>query len=147
MNQLPNAIPLTDGALLALRKTGSWVLFLGVISIIAAVFGGIMVLASPFVLHKAPASGFLYLIEGGILLVAAILFAVWLLGYSGALRRVAQGAEATNAALERALLKQRNLWIGTGVVMIIVVLLGIAIWIFWAIWGQHFFANLPTYSS
>ncbi len=145
MNGLPHVIPVTDGALLALRKTRFWVLFLGVIGVILAVIGGIMILAALLALHRNMHAGVLLISEGVIFMAVFILLAVWQLGYSGALRQIEGDTEAANAALERALLKQRSLWRLLGVIMIVVLVLGIAIGIFSAIWGQQFLANMPMH--
>lgn len=146
MNSSPDIIPLTEGALLALRKTRFWMLFLGVVGVILAVIGGVMILAALLALHKNPQAGALLMTEGAILMVIFILFSVWQLGYSGALRRVTDDAETANAAIERALIKQRNLWVTMGVIMIVVVMLGIAAGIFSTILGHDFFAYMQAHS-
>jgi len=128
-------------ALESLRRTRPWVLFLGVMSIVGAVFSGLYVLLgligslAAAGLHAAgahaganamvgPMMGFV-LVYGGVMLTVTILAAVWLLRYAGAIQTLTRAPETGEQALERALVTQRKLWIMLGVVAIVGAVLGI----------------------
>ncbi|MGH8428140.1 MAG: hypothetical protein ACRES7_09195 [Gammaproteobacteria bacterium] len=145
MNALYESIPVNAGALAAMRKTRGWVLFLGVLCVIAAVLLGIMVLAGLFMLRVNLLFGLVWLIEGGIFLVVSLLYAVWLIGYAGALRRANGENDAANAALELALILQKRLWTLTGVILLVGIALGVAAAIFFTFWGHQFLTALSAY--
>ena len=145
MNAVYENVPVTSGALAALKKTRGWVLFLGVLSVIGAVLLGIMVLAGLFMLRVNLLVGLIWLIEGGIFLVVCILYAAWLLGYAGTLRGITGENDAANAALQLALIHQKRLWTLTGIILLVGMALGIATAIFFTFWGHQFIMALSAY--
>ncbi|MGH8274128.1 MAG: hypothetical protein ACRES9_07745 [Gammaproteobacteria bacterium] len=124
------SIPVTEGALRALEKTRSWVLFLGIMSVIGAVLFGLSLLIGTWLLTTHGSAGIIVVVEGAIFIPLAVLLAVFWLRYSGALKKVSSGDEPSAAVLDDAFVRQRRLWILQGVVLVILVLLSVAFIIF-----------------
>lgn len=121
----PASIEVTDGALEALWQTHSWVKFLGIVSIVFACFAGLMLLIGASMLAGKGAAGEVMFVEGIVLLVVTVLYAVYWMGYSNSLKRLLNRDEVTPELLEDALVKQRRLWVYQGVLAIVFFVIGI----------------------
>lgn len=117
----PQSIPLTDGALQALAKTRGWVNFLGIISIIGACFAGLAILGGLIALAAQGLAGVTMIVEGAVLAIVMILFAVYWLRYAKSLKRLSTMDGPLDAALEEAFVNQRRLWTFQGVLLILVI--------------------------
>lgn len=153
MNEPVTAIAVGESALAALKKTRPWVKFLGIMSIIAAVLVGLDVLINGIGLLAVgmlrPTGGnalvnpIFYAAALVMFLFEAFLFVLWAifqLRYSGAIRRLLEpGADgdSADAKFESAIIAQRNLWIMMGGVMLVLITLGIAFTVFALIAGVH----------
>lgn len=124
--ELSGSISVTEGAIRALDKTRAWVLFLGVMGVIGAVFFALFLLAGIGLLALRGWVGLPLVIEGAVFLVLAGLFATFWFGYSGALQKIAQAGENTAAALDEAFVRQHRLWVLQGVIVLLLVVLAIA---------------------
>jgi hypothetical protein len=69
----------------------------------------------------------LILFQALIALVIAIVFAVFWLRYSGALKNVGPEGGHIDTTVEDALVRQRKLWIAQGVTFIVLLVLGLAV--------------------
>ncbi|HEX5313906.1 MAG TPA: hypothetical protein VFX38_03230 [Gammaproteobacteria bacterium] len=114
----PEAIALSAGALRALLKTRFWVLFLGVVGVIVAIVGGIMLLVGAVTLGRDLPHGSFLIGEGAVLLIVFALFSIWQLRYSGGLRQLKAAPGMTNADIEELFARQRGLWRVTGILML-----------------------------
>lgn len=113
----------TPGALEALRQTRAWVKFLGVVSIVGACFAGLMLLVGAVVVAAKGPVAALYVLEGAVVLVVAVWYAIYWMGYSGSLRQLSETGEASREALDDALVKQRRLWVFQGILCIVLIVL------------------------
>lgn len=109
---------LESNALEALRKTRPWMLFLAIVSVIVCAFMLIVLLAGivGHATHPARSNLLLVVSIGG--LIVGIPITIVQFGYAMALSDVEQArAEELEHAIERACVRQRNLWIVTAVVV------------------------------
>ncbi|MGH8162482.1 MAG: hypothetical protein ACRESR_10180 [Gammaproteobacteria bacterium] len=122
---VPESIRITDNALRALEKTRGWVRFLGIVSVVIACLFGLVFLTGLGVLAAVGMVGILPVIEGAVVVAIAVLYAVYWLKYSRALKRLSETDGNLEEALEDAFVRQRRLWTFQGVLFI--VLIGLAI--------------------
>lgn len=103
---------LDDAALDALRRTRPWLYLLGILSCLGVGAGLIMLVAGALGMHVDSARSS-YLVGGalGVLLIA-VPTAVTQLGYAMALSRIEEARpDELSGAVERACVRQRNLWV------------------------------------
>lgn len=103
---------LDDAALDALRRTRPWLYLLGILSCLGVGAGLIMLVAGTLGMHVNSArSSFLVGGALGVLLIA-VPTAITQLGYAMALSRVEEARpDELSGAVERACVRQRNLWV------------------------------------
>ncbi|MDN5851214.1 MAG: hypothetical protein L0H63_16515 [Nitrococcus sp.] len=105
-----------------MQKTQSWVQFLGIASIVIACLAGLALVIGALALPPG-SKMFNKLVIGGIVIfVVSVLYAIFWLKYSGALKRLSDDGSVTREALDGALTQQRRLWLFQGILFIFVLI-------------------------
>lgn len=114
----PPVIPVDPKGLDALHRTRSWIYLLAIVMTVACVFFGILLAAGTLGLGANPLEAHALMAAGIGGLAAGLPVAYFQFGYAIALSDVAEATgDSLVPAIERACVRQRNLWIATAVVL------------------------------
>lgn len=121
-----DSLEVTQAAMDALKKTRGWVKFLGIVSIVMACFAALMLLIGAVALATKGLAGVVMVIEAAVILAAAVLYAIYWLGYSTSLKRLDDSGASIDEALDEALVRQHRLWMYQGILLVVVIVLAVA---------------------